>query len=85
MDSQTSSTFKLTLNEENVNHDDSYHTLSSSYKSIIKITKIEKKKKRKKERKKEFLVTEQNNLSISFLTSEYDSNIMINSSLHHLL
>jgi len=56
MDSQTSSTFKLTLNEENVNHDDSYHTLSSSYKSIIKITKIEKKRKeRKKERESFFL------------------------------
>jgi len=77
MDSPTSSAFKLTLNEDNVNLDNSYHTNQQ------KITEIEKKEKKK--RKEEFIVTEQNNLSISFLTSEYDSNIMINSSLHHLL
>jgi hypothetical protein len=49
MDLPTSSTFKLTLNEEMirecVNHD-SYHTLLSSYKSSIKITNILKKRKR---------------------------------------
>jgi len=75
MDSPTSSTFKLTLNEDNVNLDNSYHTNQQK-----KITKIEK--KRKKER---VYCYRTNNLCISFLTSEYDSNIMITSTLHHLI
>ena len=49
MDSPTSSTFKLTLNEDNVNLDNSYHT--NQQKKLLRL--------KKKERKREFIVTEQ--------------------------